>query len=502
MRPIARSFVLAICLGSALAAQSTIKVPDDQPTIQAAIQVAVNGDTVLVSPGTYPEQIDFLGKAIVVKSSGGATKTIIDSQDQSTWPDSPSNAVVRFKNGEGAGSVLQGFTVTGLSSVGGSGFTAPVFCDAGAQPSIRFCIVSNNKNGHAGGVWGDPSLSDCLILNNTTRNGSDGGGVHGAPTIVRCVISGNQAISGNGGGVFATAPCDIKGSAIVHNQAGSNGRRGGGVFGAARISDCLLFENSASYFTQASDQGSAVDGAISIVSSTVVYNTIIDPTQGQNGGGITNTPVISNCILWGNNENEIGISAVVPTVTFCDVLGGYAGTGNLNLDPLFVDVAVDDYKLQPVSPCIDAGDPSHPQDGDLTRADIGALWYAQIDASVTSANGTGINPPNLTSANLPVIGTQWTAFTSSAGYPGTQLAFLFGVGDSLAPLPTRFGELLIDLASQPIIESISSIVARKATHSVWIPNDPGLVGLDVHCQSALVGPSIALCNALDLILGH
>src|SRR5260370_7806093 len=63
---------------SSAAAQNIINVPATQPTIQAAINAASNGDTVLVAPGTYTENINFGGKAITGTSSGGPSVTIID----------------------------------------------------------------------------------------------------------------------------------------------------------------------------------------------------------------------------------------------------------------------------------------------------------------------------------------------------------------------------------------------------------------------------------------
>lgn len=97
---------------TALGFADTINVPADQPSIQAGINAAVNGDTVLVAPGTYVEIIDFLGKAITVKSSHGAETTVIDGDED--------YSVVSFYSLEGPDSVLEGFTITnGYSVIGG-----------------------------------------------------------------------------------------------------------------------------------------------------------------------------------------------------------------------------------------------------------------------------------------------------------------------------------------------------------------------------------------------
>ena len=69
---LAVSLVATIFLLSPPQADATIiHVPTDQPTIQAAINAAVNGDTVQVSPGIYHENINFMGKAITVTSTTG-----------------------------------------------------------------------------------------------------------------------------------------------------------------------------------------------------------------------------------------------------------------------------------------------------------------------------------------------------------------------------------------------------------------------------------------------
>ena len=86
----------------------TIYVPIDEPTIQAAINFASNGDTVLVAPGTYYENINFMGKAITVTSSGGPAVTTINGGARGT--------VVMFITNEGRNSVLSGFTITNGNS--------------------------------------------------------------------------------------------------------------------------------------------------------------------------------------------------------------------------------------------------------------------------------------------------------------------------------------------------------------------------------------------------
>src|SRR6185503_16169834 len=79
---------------------ATIHVPADQPTIQQAINAAVNGDTVLVSPGTYYEAIDFGGRIITVTSEQGPQGTIIDAGG--------AGSVVTFKSGETPNAILSG----------------------------------------------------------------------------------------------------------------------------------------------------------------------------------------------------------------------------------------------------------------------------------------------------------------------------------------------------------------------------------------------------------
>ena len=100
------AWIITICLISQLFA-ATRNVPGDYPTIQAGIDAASDGDIVLVSPGTYAENIDFAGKAIVVISEHGPENTTIDGGGKYSG-----TTGVKFHSGEDYGSVIEGFTIT------------------------------------------------------------------------------------------------------------------------------------------------------------------------------------------------------------------------------------------------------------------------------------------------------------------------------------------------------------------------------------------------------
>jgi hypothetical protein len=102
--------VLCLLLWSQLSYGTVIHVPWEQATIQAGIELAISGDTVLVAPGTFAENLDFMGKDIRVIGSGGAAQTYL-------VPTSSTDPAVRIVSGESEYAMFRGFTLAGWQNV-------------------------------------------------------------------------------------------------------------------------------------------------------------------------------------------------------------------------------------------------------------------------------------------------------------------------------------------------------------------------------------------------
>ncbi len=321
-------------------------------TIQHGIDNSANGDTVLVQPGTYVENINYNGKLITVGSlflttqdTSYISQTIIDGNN--------SGCVVTFESGEDFTTVLCGFTIANGNGTAGGGI---LFISS--SPSIEYVTISGNSADFGGGIYcseSSPDIQNVTISGNTATydfNGYGGGGISCAyshPNLVNVAITGNSAVE-SGGGIhldYFSNPT-FKNVTIVDNSAAN----GGGIY---------CWENC--------------DPSLNNV--TISGNTAI-----ENGGGIysrtISNPNLSNSILWNNSPEEIYNSGTgLALATYSDIEGGYAGTGNINIDPLFANPGNGNYRLQSASPCIDIGDPATPLDPDGTIADMGAYYYHQ-----------------------------------------------------------------------------------------------------------------------------
>ena len=211
-------FVILFAAIALFAACSTFAFADelfvpsvDYPTIQSAIDAAVNGDIVIVADGIYTgdgnRDITFDGKAITVRSEYRAEGCIIDCGGSEI---EPYRGFV-FEDSEGRDSVLQGFTiVNGYADTHGGGIN----CYNG-DPVIRGCIVIGNFAVSDGGgiacrYLSTPLIEDCIVAENYA--GDDGGGIkcyyNSDVEITHCTIAGNEAM-GTGGGIDSQYRCEV-----------------------------------------------------------------------------------------------------------------------------------------------------------------------------------------------------------------------------------------------------------------------------------------------------
>jgi nitrous oxidase accessory protein NosD len=277
--------ILVLFSGASVRAR-IIHVPADSSTIQAGINGAVDGDTVLVARGRYCESIDFLGKSILVAShyildgdSITIDSTVIQGED--------SIPSVRFCSHEGISSTLSGFTITHATEAHGTG----IYCSY-SSPTVRTNIVVGNTLDYADGCGGgiscdrlaSPIIQDNMIVGNSARLG---GGIYcydrSSPQIISNNIMGNLAAAG--GGVYCEEFCapSIRGNTIQENYAQVIG---GGIhcqLGCQpTISENILVDDSAGYF----GGGIALWDLFPEEMPIVSFNIVRGNNAGEAGGGI------------------------------------------------------------------------------------------------------------------------------------------------------------------------------------------------------------------------
>jgi hypothetical protein len=166
-------FASMVIAGSAFAVDRL--VPSQYSTIQAAIDAAVNGDVVQISPGSYEGPVDTRGKAITVRGIADAASVVV----------SGGASVVSCTSGETATTLVENLTISGGLGRIGAGMRIE-----SASPVVRNCRIVGNS-ARIDSPDGEPVYGD-----------AKGGGIYvrnGVPQFMNCLVAGNVAAFTGGG---------------------------------------------------------------------------------------------------------------------------------------------------------------------------------------------------------------------------------------------------------------------------------------------------------------
>jgi hypothetical protein len=377
----------AVVLTTTSAFAGTNHVPGEYGTIQEAIDAAVNGDEIVVADGTYSgdgfRDIDFGGKAIIVRSAGGAEACTIDIQADEADP----GRAFWFHSGETAKSEVQGFKIqAGFMSRGGA-----VLCENGSSPLFQSCIFQQNMASQdaaedgGGAVYilaSSPMFADCsFVQNQAEANFLFGGGgavriqSESNPAFVGCTFNGNTAFGpeqpdGGAVAIWDGGHPEFFSCTFTENQAVWDGAV---LCAAASVTmhDCHFRDNVATTEAAGAFGQYAFPCEVpGVISSTLVNCIFIGNSALNDGGG--------GMVLEGCNQGELDVCAALTNCHFVDNLSGGGGG-------LWVGRGVD----ATVTNCSFSGNTSVSGSGGGVRAITGAL--AQFTNCLFAENSSPAN---------------------------------------------------------------------------------------------------------------
>jgi len=387
--------------------------------------------------------------------------------------------------------------------------------------------ISSNSANFGGGIRlgsNNPIVSGNYISGNFVYGtyqlyGAGGGGIYcssGKPTITGNLIQDNEcSISwyyggGCGGGIFTEASeATVERNLLVENIAGWSG---GGIYlygSEDSVSANFIFNNSADsagggvcivpkgtgskiIYLQSNMivglNSSSLGGGVYIGDQKVYMtnNTVVSNVSSGPGGGVyvdceNEIPEIRNCIVWANaahsHHSLYSAGPGDPIVEYCDIEGGYAGTGNIDSPPEFVDPQAYDFHLKWSSPCKDRGSNTAPGTGDADFEGDPRIHDGTVDMGADEFH------PHLYHLDDVVAGAPLTLWI--VGTPADPATLALGAGIQDPPQTTQYGYLWLQWPIQQLaLGSIPAdgILSYSATvPGWWLPGE-------IKPLQALVGP--------------
>ncbi len=337
-------------------------------TIQAAIEPAVNGDTIRVRSGQY-DRIDSLGKTITIQSTDGYETTLITGGGQVCASLNPSATLIGFSVSGGSYGTTGGTVSNCVIFQNTTGADNSRIVDSIIQSNqigVTYAVVSNSviqRNIRNGGHYArgagviESTLINCIIRENEITGDYSWGGGALDSTLTDCIIIGNRSMGdyGYGGGVDSSR---LVNCLLIDNYAAYSG---GGASGSTLI-NCIVQNNAAGFaHLKASSISGGLGGGLSGGSA---YNcTIVGNHSSFSAGGVYDSRVY-NSIVWSNScfSKDANYDSLTRFQSSCTYPLPGTGTNNISGSPEFLDWQNGLFQLQQTSPCIDAGDNTHVQE--------------------------------------------------------------------------------------------------------------------------------------------
>ncbi len=429
-------------------------VPSELPTIQAALCLGVNGDEIVIAPGTYRENLRFCGTNVILR---GSAPTDADTVALTVIDGSAGGPVIRLTGAETKACVISGLTIRNGRARAGGGICGGN-SDSHTHATIRENAICGNVAAGDYAAGGGQAYCDGIIQNNFINDNS---------------ASGEHAY----GGGLAYCHGTIQNNTISMNTCSGTYRYGAGMYACdGTIQSNLIVANSTTGY----------GGGLSSCDGLLINNSVVANTAHTGGGLNYCRGMILNCIVWGNTATDSGtqIAECNSPKHSCIQDGMGEGIGNISDDPLFMSATGGDYHLLSESPCINAGVnyywvawPQHDMDGMCRLAgdqvDMGCYEYgafpdtdgdlladaaesaAQTDVSDPDTDGDGLRDGvEMLAGTDPLVANSPRTIRVPADVPTIQQALLLArKGDEIVVAPGTYRENVAFCGAQVVLRS-------------------------------------------------